>query len=606
VKGGARVKGYARKFNDMKLRNKMVWSYMLFFILPFIIVGLFVVQEFRQTALTRATEQAESTVQRVKSRVQEMLGVPVLLANQLSLDTDLEDVATTRYQDVFQVVDAYWSYTKFKVFLDFNSEITRVKVYADNPTLIDNWEFTPLDAKTEQSFWYQSAIGQTGRLGWYYFPSDSRSSSSMLSLVRSVYFQKTRAVGLLQVDVNTNELNAILAQEEPDIVLTDERGVVVASNRSALMGKKLDEQEWGERLSGLEPGKHELAVGGISSQVIVDALKPENSYNELNIVYVFPFESIMKEANRISVVGFQIISVVFVVALVLIYSICTVLTNRLLKFSKQINKVSMGNFNTELAVDGSDEIGQIKRQFNQMVGSIRELMDEVQASHEQKRQLESKQNEIKLKMLASQINPHFLYNALESIRMKAHLKGEKEISRTVKMLGKLMRKNLELTGKEIELAGEFEIVRCYLEIQKFRHEDRLDYELSLDPSVERAVLLPLLIQPLVENSVVHGLEKAVDGGKVSVRAYREEEWLRVVVEDNGVGMSAAKRESVLRSLADQEASRIGLHNIQHRLVMTYGERSGLTIESEENRGTRIRFSIPLEGGKTYASSDDRG
>jgi Predicted signal transduction protein with a C-terminal ATPase domain len=600
------MKGYARRFNDMKLRNKMVWSYMLFFILPFMIVGLFVVHEFRQTALTRATEQSESTVERVKSRVQEMLGVPMLLSNQLSVDTDMEDIATTRYQNVFQVVDAYWSYTKFKVFLDFNSEITRVKVYADNPTLIDNWEFTPLDAKTQQTFWYQAAIAQTGRLGWYYFPNESRSSFSMLSLVRSVYFQKTRSVGLLQVDVNTNELNAIMAQEEPEIALADERGVVVASNRSGMIGKKLNELDWGEQIASLEPGKYELAVGGVSSQVIVDALKPENSYNGLKVVSVFPVESIMKEANRISTIGFQIMTVVFVVSLILIYSICTVLTNRLLKFSKQINKVSMGNFNTELTVDGSDEIGQIKRQFNQMVGSIRGLMDEVQSSHEQTRELERKQNEIKLKMLASQINPHFLYNALESIRMKAHLKGEKEISQTVKMLGKLMRKNLELTGKEIALAEEFEILRCYLEIQKFRHEDRLDYELHLDPSVEKASLLPLLIQPLVENSVVHGLERAMEGGKVVVRAYPEGELLRVVVEDDGIGMSAAKREDVLRSLASQEADRIGLHNIQHRLVMTYGERSGLLIESEEHRGTRISFCIPLERGTEHVSGHDRG
>ncbi|MFC4597365.1 sensor histidine kinase [Cohnella hongkongensis] len=599
------MRRYARSFNDMKLRNKMVWSYMLFFILPFMIVGLFVVHEFRQTALTRATEQSESTVERVKSRVQEVLSVPMLLSSQLSLDSDLEDVATTRYKDVFQVVDAYWGYQKFKLFLDFNSEITRVKVYVDNPTLIDNWEFTPLDAKTRHSFWYQSAIGQTGRIGWYYFPTDSRSSSSMLSLVRSVYFQETKTVGLLQIDVNTEELDSILRQEEPEMAIADERGVVVASNRSGMKGRQLHELDWGEQIAALEPGHYELAAGGTSAKVIVDTLRPDNSYTGLQIVSVFPVESIMKEANRISAIGFQIIVVVFVVALILIYSICTVLSNRLLKFSKQINKVSMGNFNTELTVDGSDEIGQIKRQFNQMVGSIRELMDEVRSSHELTRNLERKQNEIKLKMLASQINPHFLYNALESIRMKAHLKGEKEISQTVKMLGRLMRKNLELTGKEIPLSEEFDILRCYLEIQKFRHEDRLDYELYLDPSAEKALVLPLLIQPLVENSVVHGLEKDVEGGVVVVRAYREGDNLRVTVEDNGVGMSDEKREAVLRSLTNQETDRIGLHNIQQRLLMTYGEGFGLEIESEEHKGTRVSFSIPMKGATEHVSSDDR-
>ncbi|XID92947.1 sensor histidine kinase [Paenibacillaceae bacterium WGS1546] len=586
---------YARRFNDMKLRNKMVLSYMLFFILPFMIVGFFVVQEFRQTALERATEQAESTVERVKSRVHEMLGVPALLANQLSLDTDLEDVATTRYQNVFQVVDAYWNYKKFKTFLDFNTEVSRFKVYVDNPTLIDNWEFTPLDGETRAAFWYRSAIEQTGRLGWYYFRSVSRSPDSMLSLVRSVYFPESRSVGLLQIDVNTRELSGILWQEEPEIALADERGVVVAANLPGMSGKELAESSWGEQIAALDAGKYELAVNGVVSKVIVDHARPENSYNGLKIVSVFPVESIMKEANRITSLGFQIIVVAFLLALILIYSICTVLTNRLLKFNKQINKVSMGNFNTELAVDGNDEIGQIKRQFNQMVGSIRELMEEVQASSELTRNMERKQNEIKLKMLASQINPHFLYNALESIRMKAHLKGEKEISQTVKMLGKLMRKNLELTGKEIPLSEEFDIIRCYLEIQKFRHEDRIAYELHLDPPAEKTKILPLLIQPLVENSVVHGLEKAVGGGTVTVRARLEDGMLRVTVEDDGIGMSASKLEEVLRSLSDQNADRIGLHNIQHRLLMTYGEASGLKMESEPNGGTRMSFTIPAEG-----------
>ena len=586
---------YARRFNDMKLRNKMVWSYMLFFILPFMIVGFFVVQEFRQTALERATEQSELTVDRVKSRVQEMLGVPALLANQLSIDTDLEDVATTRYQEVFQVVDAYWNYKKFRTFLDFNSEVTRFKVYVDNPTLIDNWEFTPLNEETRNSFWYSSAIDKTGRLGWFYFKSVSRTPDSMLSLVRSVYFPETRSVGLLQIDVNTNELNGILRQEEPEIALTDAMGFVVASNLEGMAGKPLAESEWGEELSSLKAGKYEMSVGGVVSKVIVDNVRPENSYNEVRIVSVFPIDSIMKEANRITSLGFQILVVAFLLALVLIYSICTVLTNRLLKFNRQISKVSMGNFNTELVVDGNDEIGQIKRQFNQMVGSIRELMEEVQASSEVTRNMERKQNEIKLKMLASQINPHFLFNALESIRMKAHLNGEKEISKTVKMLGKLMRKNLELTGREIPLLEEFDIIRCYLEIQKFRHEDRIAYELHLDPAAEQAKVLPLLIQPLVENSVVHGLEKAIGGGSVTVKAWLENGRVHVVVEDDGIGMTEAKLEEVLRSLTDQNADRIGLHNIQQRLLMTYGEASGLRMESEPNKGTRMSFDIPAEG-----------
>jgi two-component system sensor histidine kinase YesM len=290
----------------------------------------------------------------------------------------------------------------------------------------------------------------------------------------------------------------------------------------------------------------------------------------------------------------EVIVLFAVLSVLIIYLICTVVTNRLRKFSRHMSKVSIGNFNTTLRVAANDEIGQISRQFNQMVSNIKELMEELKESHQHSNELERKQGEIKLRMLANQINPHFLYNALESIRMKAHLRGEKDISRTVKTLGKLLRKSLEITGSNISLKEEIEMVRCYLEIQKFRHEDRLNYELEIAPEAENVKLLPLLIQPLVENSVIHGLEQKVEGGWVKVRAELSRGGLEVVVEDNGVGIPVGKLKAIRRSLADQETTRIGLHNVQQRLLLTFGQVSGLRIESEQHVGTRIAFWIPVE------------
>ena len=153
----------------------------------------------------------------------------------------------------------------------------------------------------------------------------------------------------------------------------------------------------------------------------------------------------------------------------------------------------------------------------------------------QKVELESKQNQIKFKMMASQINPHFLFNALESIRMKAHMKGQSEISNVVRLLGKTMRKNLEAGQRNVTLHNEMDMVRCYLDIQKFRHEDRLKYELLIDPSAEQMPILPLIIQPLVENAVIHGLENREEGGIVRIKAELLDDQVHVEVIDNGLG-----------------------------------------------------------------------
>ncbi|MBW5448897.1 HAMP domain-containing protein [Cohnella sp. CFH 77786] len=589
----------------MKLRNKMVLANFLFFILPFMIIGFFVVDQYRQSALDKATEQTKGTIERVKTRAEEMLDVVIAASSRLMLDSDLETIVTTRYQNTFDVVDAYREYEKFRsYYTDFNPEISRIKLYVDNPTLLNNWEFLPIDEETKKSFWFEKAQEQSGLIGWYYFQDVTRNRNSMLSLVRGVYFPSTKTFGVQVMDVNTNLLDSMLRQENTETLLADANGVIVASNRASLIGRKIEVTHLGPKAASLTPGTYDMTVDGHKSKVLVDEFMPDKSFTGLRIMTVSPIESIVREANHISRTGLQIISVAAVLALILIYLICTMLTKRLLNFSRQISRVSMGNFNVALEVDGNDEIGQITRQFNQMVANIRELMEEVKRSHEQTNELERKQSEIRLKMLASQINPHFLYNALESIRMKAHLKGEKEISQAVKMLGKLMRKNLEIKGQEISLKDEIEIVRCYLEIQKFRHDSRLEYDIEIEPGAERVLLLPLLIQPLVENSVIHGLERHFGGGKVAVRAHLEDGGLTVTVEDNGIGFSPEKLEAVRQSLAEQEAERIGLNNIQQRLRLTYGSRSELRIESNM-QGTNVSFWIPLKEGIAHVQSADR-
>ncbi|MBB6731246.1 cache domain-containing sensor histidine kinase [Cohnella zeiphila] len=589
-----RLRRLILRFNDMKLRNKIVLAYILFLMLPIVLVGLGVVRQYRESALDKAIEQTENSVARVESRTEETLSVASDLSARLKLNKDMEKIATTRFESVSDIVDAYSGFDIFETYLTFNPEISWIKLYAANPTLIDNWEFIPTSPDVENSFWYQAALKHPGLLGWYDFPAESRKANSNLSLVSSVYFQESHKFGVLALDINTNYLNTMLEQEDSETVLLDGRGVVVASNSPDFVGKELSKTRLGPTLAEDGPGTYEMTVDGVLSKVVIDEFLPENSFTKLKIISIFSVGSIVKEANRINTVGMEVIALFAVLSVLIIYLICSLVTNRLRRFSRQISKVSIGNFDAELTVEGKDEIGQISRQFNQMVANIKDLMEELKVSHKHSSELERKQSEIKLKMLANQINPHFLYNALESIRMKAHIRGEKDISRTVKLLGKLLRKNLDLTGGKISLGEEIDMVECYLEIQKFRHEERLRYKIEIEPGAEQARLLPLLIQPLVENSVIHGLEANIDGGEVKVVAELRRGGLEVTVSDDGVGIPAGKLKAIRRSLMEQESSRIGLHNVQQRLLLTYGPNSGLRIESEPHSGTRISFWIPLE------------
>lgn len=584
-----------QSLNNVKLRNKMLLAYIFVIIVPLILIGFGIVREFRQTALSDAIEQTVTNVERVKLRTAEVLNISIELSNRLAINEQLEDIVNGRYESTLDVYQTYREFTTVSTYLDFNNEISNIKLYMNNQTLLNNWELLPLDDKTEQSFWYQSALNELGRIGWYYFEDITRNAASSLSLVRRIHFPEYQTFAIQVIDLNTNYLNSILSQEQFETVLLDENNIIVASNRPNMVRKKLSETHLGESIANMNTGSHEVDINGNASKVYIEEFMPPISYSKLRIISIFSIESIVAEANRISRIGFTVIMISFAIALVLIYQLSNMIAKRLLNLSKQIGQVSKGHLTATLEVDGNDEIGQISRQFNGMVYNIKELMEEVSQSNEQKNQLELKQNEIKLKMLASQINPHFLYNALESIRMKAHLKGEREIAQTVMLLGKLLRRNLEITGKKISISDEFDIIRNYLDIQKFRYEDRLDYALDIEPAAMKVMIPPLVIQPLVENAVLHGLENQLEGGLVTVKAYLDQGHLHIEVTDNGIGMSASQLEMLTQSIHDQEEDRIGMSNVHQRIQLTYGVQYGLHIQSVEGVGTKIQFSIPEEG-----------
>lgn len=581
--------------NNLKLRTKLFLSFGCVVLIPVLIVGVFLTSELQNMALDNALEQITANVDRVKKRTGEMLNVPLDIAYRLSNDSRLEEAANHRYESVYDVVQAYRDYPDFREFVRLYKEISSIRLYIDNPTVLDNWEFLQADAAVTQESWYQTALAQKGLVCWNYI-RDNRNGKYYLSLIRKIDFLKQRTTGVLIVNVNTERLNSILDQETFETIIVDENDNIVASNRADTLGKTLEDIDF-KPLSPLPgQGPADVRIDGKPSKMLIDDWHPGGSLNSLRIISIFSVESIVGEPNRIISLASMVIISALILAIILIYYFSRLLTGRMLHLSKHISKVASGNLEARLVIDGKDEIGQLARQFNHMVRNINDLMSEVQESNRQKNATLLKQNEIKFKMMASQINPHFLFNALESIRMKAHSRGQTDISQVVRLLGKMMRKNLEVGNGRIALQSELETVSCYLIIQKFRYNDRLAYELYVDPAANAIQIPPLIIQPLVENCVIHGLENRMDGGMVRVDIRVENALLKVEVSDNGIGISAARIAEIRQMLDnkdDYETNNIGMRNIHLRLQLTYGPECGLNLASQSGYGTQISFAIPL-------------
>lgn len=585
--------------NDIKIRNKLLISFLLVTMLPVSIVGGYLTLEMRSMAFQNAIEQASINVDRVKKRTEEVIGVSQDISYRLSNDARLKRLAVRRFESIYDVVEAYRDYPDIREYLRLYKEVSNIRVYVDNKTLLNNWELlNPSDA-IKNSEWYQRGKKSDSMVGWEYI-EDERDHRKYLSLIRRIELEGYNKTGLLVINVNSSQLRSILNQESFETMIVDDQNNIIAANRKELSGKKLADISFDNKILNQGNGSYEAKVDGKDSKILIEELTPQSSRNSLRIISVFSINSIVKEPNQIIRLALSVIVVSVILAFLLVFSFSTLFSRRLLKLSKHINRVGAGDFDTTLKIDGKDEIGLLARQFNSMVRSINDLMFEVQRSNNQNILLEQKQNDIRFKMLASQINPHFLFNALESIRMEAHMNGQTEIARVVRLLGKMMRSNLEVGKSKIPLKQELEMVRCYLDIQQFRYEERLGYQFNVDPATEGLSMPPLIIQPLVENAVIHGLDNKMEGAFVTVDIQKVDGHAEFTIRDNGVGITEERLEQVRSTLhkqEEQEGDRIGLRNVHDRLKLSYGEQYGLNIESYKNDGTYITFRIPMEEGQ---------
>lgn len=281
-------------------------------------------------------------------------------------------------------------------------------------------------------------------------------------------------------------------------------------------------------------------------------------------------------------------------SILLIFIFASRFSRRLNAFQVQMHKTAAGDFQIVKMNGSHDEISVLYEDLNAMISSIQHLLSTVYEEQVQKEKLNSRQKDVEFKMLASQINPHFLYNTLETIRMKARCSGEDEIEELVKMLAKIMRRNIQVGDNLVTLKSELELVEYYLKIQQYRFGDRINYRIELNCNIEFLKIMPLIIQPVVENAFIHGLETKEGEGEIRIIVERTDR-LRIHVIDNGIGMSKEKLEEITESLNDTmklDRSHIGLSNVNQRIKLLYGEEYGIYIDSAAGRGTTVIIELP--------------
>ncbi|SDS86035.1 Sensor histidine kinase YesM [Paenibacillaceae bacterium GAS479] len=313
-------------------------------------------------------------------------------------------------------------------------------------------------------------------------------------------------------------------------------------------------------------------------------------------------EKLLEKANVIqfSVIGVVAI-VIFIVGLAAV-SFNIRLTHPITRLVDAFDSAANGDLDVKLKFTYKNEITVIQDHFNNMLRQIKKLTENLLQSQQQLHQTEMDKQLFQLNGLQSQINAHFLYNVLHSIRGMSMSNAKKEVAEAIDNLVQYFR-YITRNGEYVLLMKELEHLERYIAIQKIRFGDRLQFKADMDPSLSSRSIVKLILQPLVENSLMHGLEEKDGRWIIRIRAYTENDVWKIKVMDNGGGMTEEKLESLRQELAgtiapaEKESGTIGqgigLANIHKRIQIYYGEPYGLTIKSWKNKGTIVTITVPL-------------
>ncbi|MDV4150357.1 sensor histidine kinase [Clostridium sp. AL.422] len=577
--------------NNTKIKTKLLIVYLAIVVVSVLLVGIYFTTEMNDIIVENSQKDARYTSKQIKQRLDETLRLATSTSDMIYQDETLHNIVKTEYKDYVSNIIAYNEYPILNNYLKYYNQISNIRLYVENQSILDNSYIVKVTDTVRNSDWYKKARQDEGIITWEY-NYDDISKKYSLSLIRDISCDIHGHIGTLVISLETSKLRAIISEQPyPTSILID--GIVVASEEyeegsTAVLVHNEDEVDYYNDV------KEEVNLG--DKYIISDKYKIDKSFNNIFEVLVsIPIYQIM-EPSRVAIAkSIAIMSIAITLSLIIILYFSKLFSDRVGLLSVEISKVVKGNFKIKEKIEGNDEISYIYQHIYTMVESITKLIDEVYVKELEQKKLIVKQKDAEFKMLASQINPHFLYNTLETIRMRAFCNGDRELANIVKKLGQIMRRNLEVTNEVVTLESELDIIESYLEIQGLRFKGKVEYEFKVEVKIEDYEILPLLLQPIVENAFIHGLESSTRMGKIEVSIYDEVGYLIVEISDNGVGIDKDKLDYINQKLSEYKnvnKRSIGISNVNERIKLFYGEEYGLYILSTVDVGTKVIILLP--------------
>ncbi|MDU4848005.1 sensor histidine kinase [Clostridium sp.] len=564
------MKRMIKFFRNMKFRYKLITTYILLGVIPMTIMGLVWYNQTRTILMKQEKSSIENYLTQAVSNMDNQLRIYNNLSDYIAFNQQISHVVSHEYDSYYDM------YNQFSNVLDpmlaslkyFHSDINQITIYTKNNVVKHNTTLAPI-TEIENEDWYKIIKGNND-IHWFVSQDEKK-----VFCVRNIpILENNYEVGVLYVQVDYEKLFESFKQMNDSnygIFIMDELGDNIFN---------FDQFEDLNKSRKMTFDEFNKGIGKENIYTIVTAHSMNNNWT----VSLYKPQKLIYESTNFMITGNVIAIILLIVFSVIITSVLSkVMVSGLEKLRANMEEVEKGNMEITVKSNNEDEVGALIRGFEKMIIQIKALIEDVYESR-------LIQKDYEMKALQAQINPHFLYNSLSLINWMALETDQEDISKITLSLSTFYRTALNKGKNILRVRDEIKNMRSYLDIQLMMHDHEFDVDVEIDECILDYNILNLILQPLIENAIDHGIDLKTNGrGGIKIIGKKQNDEIVLIVSDNGVGMSKEQAESILTN----KSNGYGVKNVNERIKLYYGEQYQLKIESEIGIGTKVKVTIPI-------------
>lgn len=573
------------------IRTAMLISFSALIVITLMIFSLISLNYTEKTVLSNSIDYTSRLIKQVNSDIDSYIDYMENISSLVVNNSDVQNylfnqVDTEGSSSLFQNI-----ITQFNTVVETREDISNIGVIAVNGESIINNGEDRLNRNISLSDvdWYAKVLaGEETTLTSSHVQNVIKNNYKwVVTLSRGITnpYSEERA-GVFFIDLNYKVIRDLCESNNLEtnyIFIIDKNGKIIYHPQQQLLYSGLKKEKIDEVLEC--KSNYFVTEEGAESKLYTVSTSDKTGWSVVGVSYLSDFMKNKEETEHLYLLT-AVLLLLF--ALILAILLSTAITWPIKQLKDSMREMEQGNFeNATIEVTDHNEIGSLSNSFNIMIYKIKQLMEQNTYEQEQKRISE-------LKALQSQINPHFLYNTLDSIIWMAEGKKNEEVVVMTSSLAKLLRQSISNENEVVTIQREIEYVKSYLTIQKMRYQDKLDFEIEIAEDILNTEIVKLVLQPIVENAIYHGIKYKETKGMIAITGYRKEDDIIIEIRDNGIGMDEETLATILKKHKSDESVNggVGVYNVQMRLQLFYGNGYGISYESRHGEGTKATIRIP--------------